>query len=650
MKKIFLFISLIVIISIILTGCKTFSSFNVGDSELKIGVTDIEGNYNPLYSSSKTDREIINQIYPTILQSTDKNTFKNYCGGISYEFIGDSQVKYTITIKDNLRFSDGTYVTIEDIISFFYFISDASYDGVYSDFYLNDISGIKEYYYDDNNYESALTGIDSIVSVNYSKDSIETADLTDYLIETKIEGKFTGNLDSPSPTGETWRDYFLRFQYKEELDSLGLTPSDDDVLKLAAKVEAEQNQSAYNPENWFREKLYNEYIEKNYSNGISVNEISGIKKINDYTCTILFNSKNINALSQLNVPVLSTSSYFSEYIKGSAEKVKNNESLPIGCGPYCLDDYSDDDVSLVLNKFYSGDKPDFSKIRFIDISDGKKNPSEYVSSGKVDIAADVASVQLINSLDQENTLYFISNQKEYTSLFFNVNTLTYSQRKALMGLCSLNTSTEKQIGSYFTGLKRPLSIRFEEYPTDITESFYKESAYVAFTMLSDETIPELSAYIIKDADYLESTWIEEYRNILLTNGIKLNIFTVNDEKELRSAIASGNADIWFEKIKDTPTCDCYDRFNSSGSMNYAGFNNPEIDSLTVQIRASVGLVDKTALTGQLLDLVMEQAIECPLYQLQNVTVYNTETINENSFTSNMNYDGFTYIISMLKKN
>ncbi len=616
---------------------------------LEIGVTDIEGNFNPLFSSSETDKEIIKQVYPTILQPTEKNTFKNYCGGISYEFIGDTQVKYTITIRDDLMFSDGSYVTIEDVISFFYLISDASYKGAYSNWYINDIIGIKEYYYDDNNYEATLNGIDSIVSANYSKDSIAADDYINYLVETKIEGKFAGSLDSMSPYGESWRDYFLRFQYKEELEALDLNPSEEDVLKLAAKVEAEQNPNSYNPENWYREKLYNEYVEKNYSNGISVTEISGINKVNDYTCTILFGSRNINALSQLNIPLISAKSYSSEYIKGSAEKINESDEFLLGCGPYYITDYSDDEVLLVQNNNYFGEKSDFSKIKYIDISDKKNSPAEYVTSGKVDIATDVASSKLINSLDQEEALFFINNQKEYTSLFFNVNTLTYQQRKALMGLCSLNTSTEKQIGSYYTGLKRPLSVRYNEYPADISDSFYKESAFVAFTMMSDEPIPELTAYLIKDADYLETAWIEEYKSILSANGIKLNIAFVNNKTELFSVIASGEADIWIDKVMDTSTCDSYERFNSSGSMNYAGFDNPAIDNLTTQIRSSVGLVDKTSLTRELLDLVMEQAIECPLYQLQTVTIYNTETINENSFDSNLNYDGYTYVIPMLKK-
>lgn len=651
MKRFNAILALVLIISLSFGACKSVSDFSVSGEELKIGVENIVGDFNPLYSENETDKEIMKQVYLSVLQPTADNTLKNFCGGISYEFVGDSQVKYTITIRDDLRFKDGKYVTIQDIISFFYLISDATYDGAYSDWYLNDIVGLKEYYFDDRGYQSSVAAIENIISANYTLTTIEKEDYSEYLEATSLEGKFNGNLDSAAPTGESWRDYFIRFQYNEELEALGSNPSDEEVLSLAAKVEAEQNPLAYNPENWFREKLYNEYIEKNYSNGISVDTIEGIKKVNDYTCTVLFNSKNINAISQINVPIISADYYSSQYIKGEAAQIEEIEGNPPGCGPYYITDASDDEVSLVANEYYFDGIPDFTSLEFIDISSEKKSAAEFVASGKVDVVTTLASAQIINELNSKQQLkYFVNDLDEYTSVFFNTLTLNYQQRKALMGLCSLNTAIEKQIGSYYTGLKRPLSVRFNEYPAAISEAYYKETAYTAYTILTDEPIPELTACIVNGADYLHSVWLEEYKNILLSKGIKLNIITVSSIDELRSSVLSGTVDLWMENISEESTCDSFERFNSSGKLNYAGFNNPEIDALTVQIRSSVGSSDRTALTEKMLELVMEQAIECPIYQQQTVTVYNTETVSNESFSSDFDYDGYTYSISSLEKN
>ncbi len=634
--------ALILVFSILLlSGCKSLSSLSVGESELKIGAENIVAEFNPLFTDE--NEEIMSQVFIPVLQKNSDNSFRNYCGGISYEYVGTEQVKYTITIRDDLRFSNGEYATIQDLIEFFYFVSDATYKGTYSNWYLNDIVGLKEYYFDDNNYLKSINIIEEKILSDYTSATIGKDDLIEYLVATSIEGNYNGGVDSPAPSGESWREYFIRYQYKEELEALGSTPSDEDVLELAAKVEAEQNPHSYNPENWYREKFYNEYISKNYSDGISVSEISGIKKVNDYTCTVLFNSRNINAISKINIPVISAEQYLLQYMKGKAQEIRESGEVPLGCGPYRIEEISEDKAELSANEYYFNGKPDFGVIEFIDLSEEKKSASELVLSGKIDVATTLATEEIINSFVGKPVKYFINDFNEYTSVFFNPAKLSHQQRMALMGLCSINNAIENEIGSYFTGLKRPLSVRFKEYPSHITEPYYKESAYTAFTIVNAESMPEeLTAFY--SGNELEAVWLEEYKNILASKGVKLNIVSVTEDE-----LYSGKADLWLVSIPDGATCDKYDWFNTNGALNKVNISNSETDVLTAQIRSSVGLSDKSALTERVLELVMEQAVECPLYQRQSVTIYNTEKISEESFYSDFNYDGFAYSVAVLKE-
>ena len=124
---------LICAIILFLPSCKSMGSLTRGGGELKIGVNGIEGNFNPFYSESEGDREIASQMFRTIQRRENDNKLINYSGGISYEFVGDSKGKYTVSIKDDMYFSDGSNITIDDVIFFYYFISDASYDGIYKD-------------------------------------------------------------------------------------------------------------------------------------------------------------------------------------------------------------------------------------------------------------------------------------------------------------------------------------------------------------------------------------------------------------------------------------------------------------------------------------------------------------------------------------
>ena len=62
----------------------------------------------------------------------------------------------------------------------------------------------------------------------------------------------------------------------------------------------------------------------------------------------------------------------------------------------------------------------------------------------------------------------------------------------------------------------------------------------------------------------------------------------------------------------------------------------------------VPIVGARADGHKFIDQVMEQAVEFPLYQLQLVTIYNTDTIDPASFGDSFDYDGFEYALPVLK--
>ncbi|MBQ8015323.1 MAG: hypothetical protein IJ264_03950, partial [Clostridia bacterium] len=536
------------------------------------------------------------------------------------------------------------------VLFFYYLIADATYDGTYSDWYFNDIEGLKEYYFDDKNYASAISQIEATINEKYTVTTISLDDYVKYLSATNLEGKFDGDLDSVSPSGMKWSEYLNKLGYSDDIAALEKKPSAESVLQLVAKAEAEKNPLAYNPESWYREQLYGSYISRNYSDGINVSEITGIKKINDYTCTVLFNSKNINAISELNVPIVSKAFYSSEYIKGSAEKIKEIEGFPVCSGPYVLADYDRGEASLFSNQFYNQEKSDFSRLKFIDLGADENDAVNSVISGKVDIISVLADADAVNKLSNESVSYFLSDCDHYVSMFFNTRTLTDSiTRKALMGLFSAGDVIESNIGSYYTGLFSPISVRFSEYPSKITSPYYNESAYTAYSMMGYSGLKNVSAYYCGTESDIEYKILNEYKSKLSEKGITLDII-LSDETVLENAIASGQADLWIEKVYDGATCDKYDYYNSSGFMNKTALNSAEINSMTSGIRSAVGFSDKAQMTEQLMGMVMEEAVELPIYQRQMVTVFNNETVNPDSVSDNSSYDSFTYLIPYLKSN
>lgn len=629
----------------VLSGCGNLKNFNARKTELKIGVEGFEGNYNPFYAESSGDLEVVRQMFrPIQIKGTD-NSFINYGGSISYEFVGDKQVKYTVSINDNMKFSDGTHITIDDVLSYYHFISDATYDGTYKDWYLNDIVGIKEYYYDDVKYAEAVAEIENTVSEKYSAENITAADLTKYLVDSEIAGKFKG-IDSERTAGVTWKKYLTDSGYSKDVEEVSKKPSDDAWLKLAAKAEAEMNSEAYNAAPWYRSVLMNKYLKDNYADGTDVTEISGIRKVNDYTCTILFNSRNINAISQINAFIIPKNCYITDYVKGSAEKIKEMTSFSIGSGPYIIAEQAETEVRMSRNDFYE-EECGFGSVRFIDLAASGANPAESVASGKVDVICTDINLEKMDKLKDAPVQHFVNDCDYYISMFYNSRTLDESARKALISVCDPKNAVDGLVGSYYTSILSPISIKFPEYPQNAENVALSAESFILYKKASQTPFERFTAYYAGSESDLEYTFLITYKDILSKKGVELDL-VCTDRETMNAAIRSGKADIWLDRVYDGPTCDKYDYFHSRGSKNLAGINVPGIDALTVQIRTGVGLVNKTELTKNLMKLVMEQFVEQPLYQLQYMTVYNTETVSPESFAEPNPSDGFTYYIPYLK--
>ena len=648
MKKFKALVSILIIICmIILSSCT--ADFSSEATSLNIGVDGIGVNFNPLYAETQIEKSISSLIFSSVQRQGTDNSLINQCGGISYEYVGENQVKYTVTLRDDMYFSDGTHVTIDDVIFFYHFIADATYDGFYSDWYLNDIEGLSEYYYDSENYSDYITSLSDKIEETYSPEKISKSDYINYLIATRLEGKFISGIDSLSPSGKTWREYFTSIEYTQELEKLGNNPSEIQLLTVAARAEAENNPFSYDPRKYYTDMLLRDYIGSNYSDGINVSSISGIRKVNDYSCTILFNSRNINAISQINVPIISKSAFTVDYVKGNAASMKDKVTHFIGAGPYKFYKSENNTVTLTENEFYYNEKPDFKTVIFKDLAAEKFDYTEAIRKGTVDVISIDATDETIKKLESDSIKTVISNQKKYVSVFFNTRTLELSERKALSGLCVFNDLLSGEIGRYYSAVYMPLSIRFSEYPSQVIAPVYSSATFDAYKALNPQGIKAVNAYTYAADDSLEFRILEEYKKILSQKGIALTINKVSDYSQLCDAIESGSADLWIDYVNDTPTCDKFEYYNSMGELNLTGLNDSNIDTLTQTIRESVGFSNRKEMTSKLLNSVMEQAVECPVCQLQTVTAFNTNKISPESIGDNFDYDGYEYILPLLEE-
>lgn len=642
-----------------LTSCASLGRLSLGESVLKVGTQGVTGDYNPFYSEYDL---VMAQQFEAVQRPGAANRLENACGSITYEYLDGGKVKYTVSIVDNIRFSDGTYATIDDVIFYYYVLADATYDGVYSDWHLNDIEGINEFYYDDKDYAASLEAIEEDVGDSYTLESISPEDYEKYLTETMLDGKFDGNAQGASPSGGTWEEYCGKLGYSEEYAALGKSVDADELLRLLSRIEVEQHYNSYDPEAWWRDRLVDEYIAENYSDGIDVTSISGISKVNGNTCTVIFNSVNFNSISQINPLLVPKSVYGVGYVKGTAQIIKDNAAAPVGSGPYAFERYNESGgyVALAANEYYRAGEAGFDSLRFIDLAARGLDEVSAVVDGSVDVVELEATEEIVNTLTKAEVRCNLSDCDYYNSVCFNADTVDIDLRRGLMCLANWTGEAKSRIGSYYTAVYRPLSIKFGEYPSAVSEPYFKPDTEAAneyfekagYTQQDKKMVNAdgkqlvLEAYYCGGEDEVLFSIMQSYQTALNADGIVLNLNNVTEE-EYYSAIEADSADLWFGRVYDGKTGDKYDYYYTGARLNDTGISAKSLNTRLDTIRATTDYASRTAMTEEMLDYVMLLAVELPLYQQKRVTAYNTDSIADSSVTYDADPQGCRYTLHTL---
>ena len=355
-----------------------------------------------------------------------------------------------------------------------------------------------------------------------------------------------------------------------------------------------------------------EGLEEYYLNE-DVTQISGINKINDYACTVLFNSADINAAQALNVYIVEKSFYAADYTKGNADSVKQISSSACGCGEYFIEKCDENSVCLKINPYYSKQKPENEAITFV-----KVNEEEILNSllnKQIDTASVYASKEILSNLSSNSLSVKARNAPFYCSVFYN-SRLNLKLRQALFSLCGDSSSLNKAFGNGYTRLYCPLSIKNEEYPGDITATYYKAEDFEnEFSYLS-KSAGELNAGILKSYCEIEKQVFNDYIQALGEKGFSVNLKEYGSLNELSQAAKNDELDFWFSRVEDNGTADKYDYYHSEGLNNLTGINDTDLDEAVFKLHSAIAFVDINALTREVIIKALDLAIECPLYQQQ----------------------------------
>lgn len=248
---------------------------------LVLGADDFNGVFSPFFATTGYDMDIVEMVHASLI-GFDRNSQPDNSG--LAEYIEPEEVKgedgtiektiYTFKLKEGLVFSDGTPITADDVIFTYYVLCDPNYTGS-STIYTTPILGVNEYRYDDVDYA------DKVAKIKEEADNYEP---TEEEIEKKAE-------QLAEAYGMDKADFMPDGPYYEDYNLAGI------------------RQDKYNAD-------ITAYIQSNLEKSEGhVEEIEGIKKIDDRTVQVTIAGVDPKAIYNLGAIRVAPKHYYGEGFK-----------------------------------------------------------------------------------------------------------------------------------------------------------------------------------------------------------------------------------------------------------------------------------------------------------------------------------------------
>ena len=622
------------------------SSSNKGSNNtLVIGTSTFNGVFNPFFYTTAYDSQAFETVFTSVCETDENNELKEKGGSITSEEVtaedGSVQTLYTIKLKEGMKFHDGEDVTIDDLIFSYYVYADPTYDGMASFVNAVDIVGMKEYYYDDANYS---TRVAEITEEAEAKASTEEG-FMQYLIESNCEGWYEGDPNGDPGDGTTFVDYLKNEGY----DADSVASNSDEFLKLLAKCEYEKYADGYDAVAWWTSKLSEDYISEGLADGIDVETITGITKVDDLTCTILINGINVTADRQLALNPITPEHYYGDgFVKGDLSMVKAKNDTPMGSGPYKWVGYNNNVVSVTKFDDYFLGTPKIENIKYQVVDEEQK--VNAVISGDIDITDPSASLEIMKELDDNGIEYSLIGNPGYGYIAISAKRVPdLKVREGLMHLMTREQAIATYYGELAEVIERPMTPTLAEYPQDAKEywGYDKEKALECFKEAGYEQVDgklvkngeQLSVEVaIGSASSHPSTPIlTQMKSDMEELGAELIISDV-DSSILFNRMNNDDVDMWVAAWGNSTDCDLTQIFGSeftkAGGSNRTWVQDAKVDDLLQQVMQTLDFDKRKELVAEELDQIMSWATYMPVYQRKELWIYNPDTVNTDTIPEN----------------
>ena len=717
------------------------------DTPLVVGYSAFNQKFSPFFSETEYDQDVWVMTSLSMLNSDRQGQIimkgiegetHNY-NGTDYTYYGpadceivqkdDGTVDYNFKMREDLVFSDGEKVTIDDVIFSMYVLCDPTYDGN-STLYAAPIQGMAA-------YRAGMTTLAKALAAA----GRDNADFTYWTEEQQT--KFWDNFDKGLvPFAEGIVAACVEGGMNTEGDIAGAAANwGFDGLAADATIQdfamAIGNQygwvfSAMEKEVGNTDALstmmdadvYNDYPTTGVKTGESADSITGIKKTGDYSMTVTLDKVDATAIYQLGVTIAPLHYYGDPaqfdaennkfgFPKGDLSSVRAKTTEPMGAGPYKFLKYEDGVVYFEANENYFLGAPKTKYLNFQQcMSDDDK--LNGVITGTIDITDPTFSNDTVDAITKANNGSGVDGDKVTTD---TVDNLGYGY----LGMSAACVNVGGEPGSDASkNLRKAFATVFSVYRDVAIESYYGERASVinypisntswaapqptddgykvAFSvdvngndiytsgMSADERYAaalqaalgyfEAAGYTVTDGkltaapagakleyelqipadgsgDHPAFMMVSEAKKALETIGMNLIITDLSDSSGLWTGIDAHQVDMWCAAWSATVDPDMYQIYYSdvanckgdlgTGKNPYGGaaqggsnkmycIADPELDNLIMTARESLDQSYRKTMYKACLDIVVDWAVEVPVYQRQNAIIFSTERVNMSTVT------------------
>lgn len=717
------------------------------DTPLVVGYSAFNQKFSPFFSETEYDQDVWVMTSLNLLNSDRQGQIimkgiegetHNY-NGTDYTYYGpadceivqkdDGTVDYNFKMREDLVFSDGEKVTIDDVIFSMYVLCDPTYDGN-STLYAAPIQGMAA-------YRAGMTTLAKALAAA----GRDNADFTYWTEEQQT--KFWDNFDKGLvPFAEGIVAACVEGGMNTEGDIAGAAANwGFDGLAADATIQdfamAIGNQygwvfSAMEKEVGNTDALstmmdadvYNDYPTTGVKTGESADSITGIKKTGDYSMTVTLDKVDATAIYQLGVTIAPLHYYGDPtqfdaennkfgFPKGDLSSVRAKTTEPMGAGPYKFLKYEDGVVYFEANENYFLGAPKTKYLNFQQcMSDDDK--LNGVITGTIDITDPTFSNDTVDAITKANNGSGVDGDKVTTD---TVDNLGYGY----LGMSAACVNVGGEPGSDASkNLRKAFATVFSVYRDVAIESYYGERASVinypisntswaapqptddgykvAFSvdvngndiytsgMSADERYAaalqaalgyfEAAGYTVTDGkltaapagakleyelqipadgsgDHPAFMMVSEAKKALETIGMNLIITDLSDSSGLWTGIDAHQVDMWCAAWSATVDPDMYQIYYSdvanckgdlgTGKNPYGGaaqggsnkmycIADPELDNLIMTARESLDQSYRKTMYKACLDIVVDWAVEVPVYQRQNAIIFSTERVNMSTVT------------------